>query len=204
MLLASAILPSNPTVRRERKRKAVFTKVAAGRAWRATPGGSATVDSELAGTASLFCRPGHILERLACRRHDRGRHRAFDEGSVDKADVTVGFAFEEVADGEDGAAEVGEDHDALAAVGPRDRLPHSIAGSAQRSSGGAARRLDLDLATGHLRGQIREAACELEAVGDQYNPDQIRHSQERLFAPRNRVPDDGRSLHYRQEFSNAE
>ena len=38
------------------------------------------------------------------------------------------------------------------------------------------RRLDFDLGPGHLGGQIRKPARELTAVGDQYNPDQIRHS----------------------------
>src|ERR1700730_9410538 len=118
MLLASAILPSSPTVSRERKRKAVFTNVAAGRAWRATPGGSATVDSELTGTASILSRLGHILQGEARRRHDRGRHRALDEGSVDQPNVAIGLALEQVANREYGAAEIGEHHDALSAIGP--------------------------------------------------------------------------------------
>jgi hypothetical protein len=41
-------------------------------------------------------------------------------------------------------------------------------------------------------------------VGDQNNPDQIRHPRRGRKRPRDRVHDDGCSLHYRQEFSNAE
>jgi hypothetical protein len=64
--------------------------------------------------------------------------------------------------------------------------------------------LDFHLGAGHLGRQIGQAARELKAVGYQYNPDQIRHSPSRLNWTRDRDPDDGRSLHYRQEFSNAE
>src|SRR5712691_11889391 len=180
MLLASATFPSEPMVSRERNRSAVFTKVAAGRAWSATPAGRATVDSELAGTARFLGGFGHVLERLAGRRHDGRGHRALDEGSVHQSDVAVGLALEQVADGEDRAAEVGEHDHALAAVGPRDRLPHGVAIRPELSVRTTARGLDFHLSPGDLGGQIRKAARELKAVGHQYNPDQIRHSPARL------------------------
>src|SRR6267142_2351319 len=52
MLLAFATLPSRPTVSCDRNCSAILTKVAAGRAWSATPAGSATMDSKLARTAA--------------------------------------------------------------------------------------------------------------------------------------------------------
>src|SRR5712691_1613528 len=204
MLLASASFPSAPTVTRDRNRRAVFTKVAAGRACRATPGGRVTLDSELAGTAGVLGGLHHVLERLARRRHDRCRHRALDERSVDQANMAVHLAFEQVANGEDRAAEVGEHHHALATVSPCDRLSHRVPAGAERPARAPAGRLDLHAVAGDLGCQVRQAAGEFMAVGDQYNPDQIRHSPQCPEGHRNRVPDDGRSLHYRQEFSNAE
>src|SRR5258707_6329878 len=126
MLLALATLPSSPTVTWDRKRSAVLTKVAAGRACSATPAGSATVDSKLACTARFLCGLRDVFERLAGRRHDRGRHGPLHKRGVHQPDVTVGFALEQVTDGEDGAAEVREHDDALAAVGSRDRLSHRV------------------------------------------------------------------------------
>jgi hypothetical protein len=108
--------------------------------------------------------------------------------------------LEQVAHGEDGAPEVRQHHDSLAAVRTCDRLSHGIAAGAEGPPWPAARGLDSNLRPGDLGRQIREAASELEAVGDKYNPDQIRNSPFRPAA----IPDDGRSLHYRQEFSNAE
>src|SRR5260370_14605580 len=124
MLLASATFPSAPTVTRERNRRAVFTNVAAGRACTPTPAGSATTDSELAGTAGILGGFRHVLQRLARRRHDRRRHRPLDERSVDQAHLAVHLAFEQVANGEDRAAEVSEHNHAFATVSPCDRHPH--------------------------------------------------------------------------------
>src|SRR5260370_5023030 len=119
MLLASATFPSAPTVTRDRNRRAVFTKVAAGRACRATPARSATVDSELAGTTGILGGFRHVLQRLARRRHDRRRNGPLDERTVDQAHLARGLAFKQAANGEYAAPEVGEpDHD-LPAVPPR-------------------------------------------------------------------------------------
>src|SRR5882672_8733887 len=203
MLLALATLPSRPTVSCDRNCSAILTKVAAGRAWSATPAGSATVDSKLACTAGFLCGPRHVFERLAGRRHDRGRHGPLDERRVHQADVPVGFALEQVTDGEDGAAEVRQHDHTLAAVGARDRLSHGVAVGAELAVRTASRGLDLHLGARDLGGEISQPARQFQAVGDQYNPDQIRHSPAGN-APRNCVPEDGRSLHYRQEFSNAE
>jgi hypothetical protein len=101
--------------------------------------------------------------------------------------MAVGFALEEVADGEDRAAEVREDHDSLAAVGARDRLSHGVAARAKRTARAAPGGLDLHLAAGHLGGQVGEASSQFSAVGDKYNPDQFRSSPARAFEPRIRV-----------------
>lgn len=118
--------------------------------------------------------------------------------------MAVGLALEQVTDGEDRAAEVGEHDHALAAVGARDRLTHRVSAGAELAVWAPARGFNFDLGSRDLGREIREPTRQLPAMGDQYNPDQIRHSRRGLFTPRNRVPDDGRSLHYRQEFSNAE
>src|SRR6267142_4429507 len=126
MLLAFATLPSRPTVSCDRNCSAILTKVAAGRAWSATPAGSATVDSKLACTAGFLCGLRHVFERLAGRRHDRRRHGSLHKRGVHQPDVTVGFALEQVTDGENGAAEVGEHDHSLAAIGSRDRLSDRV------------------------------------------------------------------------------
>src|SRR4029077_10124946 len=100
ILLASPTLPSRPTVTREWNFNAVFTKVAAGRAWSATPAGSAT-DSELAGTAGFLGGAHDIVQRLARGRHHRRGDCAFDERSVGQAHMAIGLALEQVPDGED-------------------------------------------------------------------------------------------------------
>ncbi len=118
--------------------------------------------------------------------------------------MAVQLAFEQVANGQDRAAEVGEHNNTLATVSPCDRLSHRVPAGAERPARAPARGLDLHAVAGDLGCQIRQASRKFMAVGDQYNPDQIRHSPRGPERPRNRVPDDGRSLHYRQEFSNAE
>jgi hypothetical protein len=42
-----------------------------------------------------------------------------------------------------------------------------------------------------LRGQVCQAARKLKAMGDKYNPDQIRNSPAGWICPRDRVLDDG-------------
>src|SRR5258706_2298242 len=207
MVFALATFPSalslSPTVSCDRKRRAVFTKVAAGRAWRATPSGSATFDSKLACTAGFLCGLRHVFERLSGRRHDRGGHGPLDKRSVHQTDVTVGLALKQVTHRQDGAAEVGQHDHALAGVGASDRLSDRVSVGAELAVRTTAGGLDLDLGARDLGGEISQPARQFQAVGDQYNPDQIRHSPAGN-APRNCVPEDGRSLHYRQEFSNAE
>jgi hypothetical protein len=126
MLLALAVFPFDPTVSRDWKRSAVFTNAPAGRAWRATLSGSATLTSELASTARVLRRSGNVLERLAGRRHHCGGHSPLDEGGVDKAHVTVCVPFQQVANCEDRAAQVRKDDNTLAAIGPADGISHSI------------------------------------------------------------------------------
>ena len=81
--------------------------------------------------------------------------------------------FQEVADGEDRAAEVREHDDALSGVSPVDRAPDSAVGGPQCPVRASARRLHSDLVPGQLRRQRGQPVSELKAVGDQYNPDQI-------------------------------
>jgi hypothetical protein len=105
--------------------------------------------------------------------------------------VAVGFALKEVPDREDGAAEVGEDDHALATVGASDRLSDGVSARPQLSVGTAARGFNSNLGAGHLRGQVCQAARKLKAMGDKYNPDQIRNSPAGWICPRDRVLDDG-------------
>jgi len=108
--------------------------------------------------------------------------------------------FQEMADRENRTAEVGQHDHSLAAIRPGDGGSNDVAGGAQGAVRSATRRLDTDFSPGHLRGQGGEAVSQLIAVGDQYNPDQINHTPQR----RPLIPDDLASLHYRQQFSNAE
>src|SRR5437773_758710 len=201
MLLASATFPFTPTMTRDRKRKAVLTKVAAGRACRATVWGSATSILELACTTRLFRCPRHVFEILSRRRHHGRRDRALDKRRVDEPDVAVAAAlFKKVADCEDRAAQVCEQDDALAGVGTLDGASHRVVRGAQGAIRATPGRLDPDLVTGKLGRQRGQPVGQLKAVGDQYNPDQINLPLKMGVA----VPGDGRSLHYRQPFSNAE
>ncbi len=50
----------------------------------------------------------------------------------------------------------------------------------RRTSGG----LDTNLGAGDLRGQLGKAVSQFQAVGDQYNPDQIRLLPNLKLAPR--------------------
>src|SRR5204862_438993 len=119
MLLASATFPLTPTMTRDRKRKAVLTKVAAGRACRATLWGSVTSISELACTTRLFRCPRHVFEILSRRRHHGRRDRALDKRRVDEPDVAVAAApSKKVADCEDRAAHVCELADRLGLARP--------------------------------------------------------------------------------------
>ena len=88
----------------------------------------------------------------------------------------------------------------LAAFCSADGVPDDVAGRAERAVRTPTRGLDANLAAGHLGSQGSEAMGELKAVGDQYNPDQITHTP---LMPA-LIPNDRASLHYRQEFSNAE
>ena len=174
MLLASATLPLTPTVTRDRKRIAVLTKVAAGRACSATAWGRVTWTSELACTTSLLGRSRHVFESLSRRRNHRRRDGTLDKRRVDQPDMAVAAAlFQEVADREDRAAEVREHDDALSGVSPVDRAPDSAVGGPQRPVRASARRLHSDLVPGQLRRQRGQPVSELKAVGDQYNPDQF-------------------------------
>src|SRR3954469_1685774 len=102
---------------------AVRTKSAAGRAWRSTSDGSATVVSELRGITSLLGGADDVLEPDAGAGGDRGGDGALDDGRVGQPHVAVGPAGEQRADGEDGGAEVAEHADApAAATGARDRV----------------------------------------------------------------------------------
>src|SRR5256885_5547683 len=201
MLLASATLPFTPTVTRDRKRSAVLTNAAAGRACSATEWGRAISISELACTTGLFGCTRHVFEILSRGRHHCRRDRALDKRRIDEPDVAVAPAlFQQVADGEDRTAQVGEHHHPLTGVGTCDRAAHGVVCRPQSPIRATAGRLDAHLAPGQLGGQSGQPPRELKAVGDQYNPDQIILPLEISVA----VPGDGRSLHYRQQFSNVE
>src|SRR4051812_10145136 len=134
---------------------AVRTKSAAGRAWRSTPAGSATVVSELVNTLGLLGGADDVFEPDPGARGHRRGDRALDDGGVGEADVAVGPAGQQRADGEDRRAEIAEDADAsAAAAGALDRVRHAVLVGAQPAVGATARGLDGDGVPGHLRGQL--------------------------------------------------
>src|SRR3954453_11138850 len=144
---------------------AVRTKSAAGRAWRSTPAGSATVVSELVGILGLLGRADDVVEPDARARGDRRGDGALDDRGVGQADVPVGPALEQRADGEDRRAEVAEHADApAAAAGALDRVGHAVLVGAQPAVGPATCGLDGDGVAGHLGGELRDAFGETRAV----------------------------------------
>ena len=74
MLFALAVFPSDATVTLEVNCSAVLTNAPAGLACSATPSGSATATSELAGTARFLGCTSDVFERLTRRRHHGRRH----------------------------------------------------------------------------------------------------------------------------------
>src|SRR5689334_4586873 len=146
------------------KPTAVRTNCAAGRACSATPAGSVTVVSELVSTACLLCGVDDVLEAAAGGGHDGRRDGALDDRSVDQRGVVVRARVQDMADREDRAAEIAEDDNAVAAVGPADRVAHAALVGAERTVGRAARVLDPDIRAGHLRGELREAGGKLRAM----------------------------------------
>src|SRR6266550_1998157 len=164
MLFASATLPSTTTETFDLKRIAVLTNVAAGRAWSATAVGSATATSlrglELAGTTRLLRRPRHIVQVLPCRGHHRRGDGSLDKRGIDQPDVAVAATlFQEMADRENRAAEVGQHDHSLAAIRPGDGGSNDVAGGAQGAVRSATRRLDTDFSPGHLRGREPAHSC---------------------------------------------
>src|SRR3954447_12270209 len=124
---------------------AVRTKSAAGRAWRSTSDGSATVVSEFCGTTSLLCGTDDVLEPDARARGDRGGDGALDDGRVGEPHVAVGAALEQRADGEDRGAEVAEHaHAAAGAARARDRVADAVLVGTEAAVGATARHLDGD------------------------------------------------------------
>src|SRR3954468_21844861 len=120
---------------------AVRTKSAAGRAWRSTPSGSATVVvSELGNTSGLLCGADDVLEPDARARGDRGGDGALDDGRVGEPHVAVGTALEQRADGEDRGAEVAEHaHAAAGAARARDRVADAVLVGTEAAVGATAR-----------------------------------------------------------------
>jgi hypothetical protein len=125
----------------------------------------------------------------------RGRHGALDERGVGEPGA-VAVVVEHRADGQDRAAEVAQDHDAVAALRRVDGGPHAGAVGAQPAVHVAARRLDPHVRPGHLPGQLGGARRDLTAMRDDDDPDHA------LTPSRFVVP--GWSLKYRSRFDNAE
>src|SRR5438067_5305935 len=123
MLFASATRSPAITVIRDWKVIAVRTKRLAGRACSATPSGNWTSTSEFAGATGFLRRVDHFVQRARRRRDHGGRDRAFDKGRVDQPHALAGavaLALEQVADGQDRAAEIAEDDHAVALLGAFD------------------------------------------------------------------------------------
>src|SRR5436190_3497238 len=144
---------------------AVRTKSAAGRAWRSTPAGRATVVSELVDTTGLLGGADDVLEPDAAARGDGGGDGALNDGGVGEPDVAVGATFEQRADGEDRGAQVAEH--AHAAAGPAragDRVLDAVLVGAEAAVGATARELDGNGGSGHLGGDLHDAGGERRAV----------------------------------------
>jgi hypothetical protein len=118
--------------------------------------------------------------------------------------MAVGPALQQVAHREDRAAEVGQHYHALATICPGDCFSDRVPARAEGAARPTARWFNANLGAGDLRSQVSQPASQLKAVRDQYNPDQISKLPGEACGPRYPVPDDSGSLHYRQEFSNAE
>jgi len=108
---------------------------------------------------------------LACSGHHGGGHCAFDKWGIDKADMAIQLAFQQMSHSEDGAAQVGQHDNSLAAIGAPDGVANCVSARPERAVRSAARRLDPHLGSGYLGRQVGEAVRQLEAVGHQYNSD---------------------------------
>src|SRR4051812_10152268 len=118
---------------------AVRTKSAAGRAWRSTSDGSATVVSELCGTTGLLGGTDDVLEPDAGAGGHRGGDGARDDGGVGRGNGAVGAALGQRREGEDRRAEVAEHTAAPAAApGALDRVGHAVLVCAQPAAGATA------------------------------------------------------------------
>ena len=81
------------------------------------------------------------------------------------------MALEHVAYGEDRAAEVAEDDDAVALVGGSNGRAHPVLVGSRLPVGETAGGLDAHLGTGDLRGEDRETLRKLRAMRYDYDPD---------------------------------
>jgi hypothetical protein len=87
--------------------------------------------------------------------------------------MTVGLVVEDAADGQDRAAQVGQEDNAVALVSLRNRvLDHLTAGPqlAFDSAGGD----DAGFAAGDLSGQVSKASSQFRAVRNQHYTDHFR------------------------------
>ena len=81
------------------------------------------------------------------------------------------MALEHVADGEDGAAQIAEYHDACALVGRLDGCTNAVLVGSEAAIRKSAGRLDAHVGSGHLRGESRKAFRKVRAVRYDYDPD---------------------------------
>jgi hypothetical protein len=95
-------------------------------------------------------------------------------------------ALKHVTNGQDRAAEVAEDDDALTLVCRANRGTHAVLVGPEAAVRQAAGRLDPHVGPGHLRRQRGEALRKLRAVRYDYDPDHAGN------------------LHYRSGFDNTE
>src|SRR5688572_14409504 len=154
------------------KPMAVRTKSAAGRACRSTPPGSVTTNpSELACATRVLRRSGDIVERHVRRCGHRRCDRALDDRRVHESDMAVPVPLEHMADGEDRAAEISENHDPGPLVRRADRRAHPVLVGSEAAVGKTAGGLDAHLGTGHLRSKGSETLRKIRAVRYDYDPD---------------------------------
>jgi len=93
---------------------------------------------------------------------------------VREPDVAVLAPSERLADGQHRAAQIGDDDDALAAVGTSQRRLNRLLVGAEAAAGVAADGEDRNCVPGHLPGELGGSRCEFRAVRYDYDPD--RHS----------------------------
>jgi len=122
------------------------------------------VASEFASIARLLGRLRDLVEWRARRSDDRGCNRSFDKRRVDEPDVPVAIALEHLAHGEDCAAQITQEQDAITLVGSLDCGANQLVRRAEASVLVATGGLDMHIRPRHLTGKKGQPRRQLWAV----------------------------------------